>query len=131
MSTLFTGTEYIIELIITLLLLPFLVYLSFLISYGLGKGLNYLLLNGRSFPLSYLLFAVIGFTGFFSLAITVFSASFIQIFSISGSEWWYKQVFPIGSTGNKIGILHSNDIIHGDLTTSQWYRRIYPIPILR
>jgi hypothetical protein len=105
MSTLFTGTEYIIEFVTTLLLLPFLVYLSFLISYGLGKGLNYLLLNGRSFPPSYLLFAVIGFIGFFSLAITVFGASFIRIFSISVSEWWYKQMLPIGSTGNSIGIL--------------------------
>ena len=105
MSTLFTGTEYFVELVATLLLLPFLVYLSFLISYGLGKGLNYLLLEGRSFPPSYLLFEVIGFIGFFSLAITVFGASFIQIFSISASEWWYKQVFPIGSTGNTIGII--------------------------
>lgn len=105
MSTLFTGTEYIIEFIITLLLLPFLIYLSFLISYGLGKGLNYLLLNGRSFPPSSLLFIVIGFTGFFSLAITIFGASLIQIFNISTAEWWYKQVFPIGSTGNTIGII--------------------------
>ena len=104
MSTLFTGTEYIVELVTTLLLLPFLVYLSFLISYGLGKGLNFVLLNGRSFYLPHLLFIVIGFMGFFSLAITVFGASLIQIFSISGSEWWYKQVFPIGSTGNTIGI---------------------------
>ena len=105
MSTLFTGTEYIIELVTSLLLLPFFVYISFLISYGIGKGLNYFLLNGRSFPHSHLMFAVIGFMGFFSLAITVFSSSFIQIFSISSSEWWYKQAFPIGSTGNTIGVL--------------------------
>ena len=104
MATLFTGTEYIIEFVTTLLLLPFLIYISFLVSYGIGKGLNYLLLGGRSFPPSYLLFAVIGFIGFFSLAITVFGASFVQIFSISASEWWYKQVFPFGSTGNTIGI---------------------------
>jgi hypothetical protein len=107
MSTLFTGTEYIIEFVITLLLLPFLIYLSFFIVYTLGKGLNYLLLKGRSFSPPHLLFVVIGFLGFFSLAITVFSASFIQIFSISTAEWWYKKVFPIGSTGNTIGILAS------------------------
>ena len=105
MSTLFTGTEYIIEFVTTLLLLPFLVYLSFLISYGLGKGLNYILLNGRSFPLLNLLFAAIGFVGFFSLAITVFGASLIQVFSISSSEWWYKQVFPLGLIGNTIGVV--------------------------
>ena len=105
MSTLFTGTVYIVEFVITLLMLPFLIYLSFLVSYGLGKGLNCLLISGRSFSPSYLFFIVIGFTGFFSLAITVFSSSFIQIFSISAAEWWYKKVFPIGSTGNMIGIL--------------------------
>ena len=105
MSTLFTGTEYIIELVITLLLLPFLVYISFIISYGLGRGLNYFLLNGRSFYPLYLLFIAVGLTGLFSLAITVFGASFIQIFNIAAAEWWYKKVFPIGFTGNTIGIL--------------------------
>jgi hypothetical protein len=43
--------------------------------------------------------------GFFSLAITVFGASLIQVFSISSSERWYKMVFPVGFTGNTIGIL--------------------------
>jgi hypothetical protein len=51
------------------------------------------------------LFVVVGFLGFSSLAITVLGSSFIQIFSISTSEWWYKKVFPIGSTGNTIGIV--------------------------
>ena len=105
MSTLFTGTGYIVELIITLLLLPFLVYLTFLIAYGLGKGLNYLLLQGRSFYSSYLLFSFIGWAGFFALVCMILGASFVQVFSLSAAEWWYQQTLPIGSTGNTIGIL--------------------------
>ena len=46
MGTLFTGTDALIELVITLLVLPLLISLSFLIPYGIGKGLNSLLLDG-------------------------------------------------------------------------------------
>jgi hypothetical protein len=105
MGTLFTGTAALIELVITLLVLPLLIYLSFLIPYGLGKGLNNLLLAGKSFNSSYLLCAFIGGMGFFSLAAMVLGASFLQIFSISAAAWWYEHLFPLGATGNTLGIV--------------------------
>ena len=105
MSTLFTGTEYIIELVTTMLLLPLLVYLTFLISYGLGKGLNHLFLHGRSIYVFNLLFLFIGCTGFFLLVLMIVGASLIQVFSLSTAERWYQQMLPIGTTGNTIGIV--------------------------
>ena len=105
MSTLFTGTGYIIELVVTILLLPLLVYLTFIISYGLGKGLNHLFLRGRSLHISYLLFLFIGCSGFFALVLMVAGASLIQVFSLSTAEWWYQQMLPIGTAGNTVGIV--------------------------
>jgi hypothetical protein len=105
MSTLFTGTGYIIELVITILLLPLLIYLTYLISYGLGRGLNHLFLHGRSSYTSYLLFFFIGCTGFFLLVLMVVGASLIQVFSLATAEWWYQQMLPVGTTGNTIGIV--------------------------
>ena len=107
MGTLFTGTAALIELVITLLVLPLLICLSFLIPYGLGKGFNSVLMAGKSFNISYLLCAFIGGMGFFSLAVMVLGASFLQIFSIPAAEWWYQHLFPLGATGNTLGIVCS------------------------
>ena len=107
MDTLFTGTAALIELVITLLILPLLICLSFLIPYGVGKGLNSLLLAGKSFISSYLLCAFISGMGFFALVVMVLGASFLQIFSISAAEWWYHHLFPLGATGNTLGIICS------------------------
>jgi len=107
MGTLFTGTAALIELVITVLVLPLLICLSFLIPYGVGKGLNSLLLAGKSFNSAYLLCAFIGGTGFFALVVVVFGASFLQIFSISAAEWWYQHLLPLGATGNTLGIICS------------------------
>jgi hypothetical protein len=107
MGTLFTGTAALIELVITLLVLPLLICLSFLIPYGMGKGLNRLLLAGKSFNVSYLLCTFIGGMGFFSLAVMVLGASFLQLFSNSAAEWWYQHLFPLGATGNTLGIICS------------------------
>ena len=107
MGTLFTGTAALIELVITLLVLPFLICLSFIIPYGVGKGLNNLLLAGKSFDSFYLLCAFIGGMGFFTLAVVVVGASFLQVFSISAAEWWYRYLFPLGATGNILGIICS------------------------
>jgi hypothetical protein len=107
MGTLFTGTAALFELVITLLVLPLLICLSFLLPYGMGKGLNSVLLAGKSFNISYLLCAFIGGMGFFSLTVMVLGASFLQIFSISAAEWWYQHLFPLGATGNIIGIICS------------------------
>ena len=107
MGTLFTGTAALIELVTALLVLPLFICLSFLIPYGLGKGLNGLLLAGKSFNSSYLLCAFIGGMGFFSLVVMVLGASFLQIFSIAAAEWWYQHLFPVGATGNIMGILCS------------------------
>ncbi len=41
----------------------------------------------------------IGWMGFFSLAVMVLGASFIQIFSIQRAEWWYQHLLPLGATG--------------------------------
>jgi len=105
MSTLFTGSAYIIELVSTILLLPLLVYLTFLISYGVGKGLNHIFLHGRSLYDFYMLFFFIGCTGFFLLVLMIMGASLIQVFSLSTAERWYQQMLPIGTTGNTIGIV--------------------------
>jgi len=107
MGTLFTGTTELVELVITLLVLPLFICLSFLIPYGAGKGLNSLLLAGKSFNSSYLLCAFIGGMGFFALVVMVLGASFLQIFSISAAEWWYRQMFPLGATGNTLGVICS------------------------
>lgn len=107
MGTLFTGTIALIELVITLLVLPLVICLSFLIPYGMGKGFNSVLMAGKSFNISYLLCAFIGGMGFFSLAVMVLGASFLQIFSISAAEWWYQHLFPLGATGNTLGIICS------------------------
>jgi len=107
MGTLFTGTAELIELVITLLVLPLFICLSFLIPYGAGKGLNSLLLAGKSFNSSYLLCTFIGGMGFFALIIMVLGASFLQVFSLSAAEWWYHQLFPLGATGNTLGIICS------------------------
>ena len=105
MSTLFTGTGYIIELVTTILLLPLPVYLIFFISYGLGKGLNHVFMHGRSVYVFYLLFFFIGCTGFFLFVLMIVGASFIQVFSLSTAEWWYRQMLPVGTAGNTIGIV--------------------------
>lgn len=107
MGTLFTGTAALIELVTTLLVLPLLICLSFLIPYGLGKGLNSLFMAGKSFNSPYLLCTFIGGMGFFALVVMVLGASFLQIFSIPAAEWWYQHLFPIGATGNTIGIICS------------------------
>ena len=107
MGTLFTGTAALIELIITLLVLPLLICLSFLIPYGVGKGLNSLFLAGKSFNSPYLLSTFIGGMGFFALAIVIVGASFLQVFSFSAAEWWYRYLFPLGATGNILGIICS------------------------
>jgi len=107
MGSLFTGTAELIELVITLLVLPLFICLSFLIPYGAGKGLNSLLLAGKSFNSSYLLCTFIGGMGFFALIIMVLGASFLQVFSLSAAEWWYHQLFPLGATGNTLGIICS------------------------
>ena len=105
MDTLFTGTEYFVEFMTTILILPLLIYLSFFISYGLGKGLNHFFLHGKSFNTLHLLCTFIGGMGFFALGVMILGASFIQVFSISAAEGWYQQVYPIGSIGNNIGII--------------------------
>ena len=107
MGSLFTGTAELIGLVITLLVLPLFICLSFLIPYGAGKGLNSLLLAGKSFNSSYLLCTFIGGMGFFALIIMVLGASFLQVFSLSAAEWWYHQLFPLGATGNTLGIICS------------------------
>ena len=107
MGTLFTGTAALIELLITLLVLPLFIYLSFFIPYGLGKGLNNIVMAGKSFKSSYLLCAFIGGMGFFAFVAMVLGASFLQLFSISAAEWWYQHLFPLGATGNTLGIICS------------------------
>lgn len=107
MGTLFTGTASLIELVITLLILPLLICLSFLIPYGMGKGFNSVFLAGKSFNISYLLCAFIGGMGFFALTVMILGASFLRIFSISVAEWWYQHLFPLGATGNTLGIICS------------------------
>lgn len=105
MGTLFTGKVTLIELITVILVLPLVVYVSFAVPYTIGKGLNSLVLGGKSFRSSYQLCAFIGGMGFFTLVLMVLGASFLQIFSLSAAEWWYQNLFPLGATGNTLGII--------------------------
>jgi len=107
MDTLFVGSSPLFHLIITLLVFPFLVYLSIIIPYGLGKVLAGLLTAGKSFNSSYQVCTFIGGMGFSALAALVLGASLLQLFTISGAEWWYQHLFSIGATGNTMGIICS------------------------
>ncbi len=107
MDTFFTGTTSFVWLVVTALLLPFIVCLSFFIPYGAGKGLNHLFLSGRSYSTYYLLSAFIGGMGFFALSVMILGAAFLQVFSFSAAEWWYEHLYPVGATGNTIGIIAS------------------------
>jgi len=57
----------IVQLIITLFLLPLWISLCFSIPYIIGKGINRVLLKGEAFSRLRLLFAYIGGIGFFAL----------------------------------------------------------------
>ena len=107
MENITAGTGGIIQLAATLVLLPLWIGLSFFIPYVLGKGINGLLLSGRSFKNSSLFFSFVRGIGFFSLFVLVLGPSIIQIFSVAISEELYEYLFPIGSTGNTVGIVSS------------------------
>ena len=57
MGNITVGAGEIVQLAITLVLLPLWIGLSFFIPYALGKGINRLLLSGRSFRNSSSFFA--------------------------------------------------------------------------
>jgi hypothetical protein len=107
MGILTAGAGEIIQLATTLVLLPLWIGLSFFIPYVLGKGINRLLLSGKSFRNSSSFFAFIGGMGFFTLFVLVLVPSIIQIFSVSASEGLYEFLFPIGSAGNTVGVASS------------------------
>ncbi|MCK5513927.1 MAG: hypothetical protein KAJ00_05475 [Deltaproteobacteria bacterium] len=107
MENITAGTGGIIQLAATLVLLPLWIGLSFFIPYVLGKGINGLLLSGRSLTNSSLFFAFVGGIGFFALFVLVMGPSIIQIFSGTISEELYEYLLPIGSTGNTVGIVSS------------------------
>jgi len=107
MGNVTSGTGGIIQLATILVLLPLWIVLSFFVPYVLGKGINRLLLSGRSFKNFSLFFTFIGGVGFFALFVLVMGPSIIQIFSASASEKLYEYLFPVGSTGNTIGIFSS------------------------
>lgn len=105
MEEVIPGTGSVVQLVTTFTLLPIWIGLSFFIPYFLGKGINRLLLRGKSFKNSSLFFAFIGGVGFFALFFLVMGPSVIQIFSVSISEELYEYLLPIGSTGYTVGII--------------------------
>ncbi len=107
MGNITVGAGEIVQLAITLVLLPLWIGLSFFIPYALGKGINRLLLSGKSFRNSSSFFAFIGGVGFFTLFVLVLVPSIVRIFSASASEGLYEYLFPIGSAGNTVGITSS------------------------
>ena len=107
MENIVAGTGGIVHLATTLVLLPLWIGLSFFIPYVLGKSINKLLLSGRSFKNSSLFFAFTSGVGFFALFVLIMVPSIIQIFSVTVSEELYEYLFPIGSTGNTVGIVSS------------------------
>ena len=110
MEHLLIGAGGIVQLIITLALLPFWIGLCFFVPYMIGKGINRLLLKCRSFSRSNLFFAWIGGIGFFALFVVVLGSAVIKIPSISKAEWWYNHLFPMGAIGNTIGVICSGII---------------------
>ena len=108
------GAGGVVQVIITLFLLLLWIGLCFFVPYMIGKSINRVLLEAKSFPRLSLLFAYVGGIGFFALFILVLGSSIIQIFSISKAEWWYKHLFSIGAIGNTVGIICSG--IFGILT---------------
>lgn len=107
MENMTAGTGGIAQLAETFVLLPLWIGLSFFIPYVLGKGINRLLLSGRSFKNSSLFFAFIGGIGFFTLFVLVMGPSIIQLFSVRISEELFEYLFPIGSAGHTVGIVSS------------------------
>ena len=107
MEQMTVGTGGIVQLAATVVLLPLWIGLSFFIPYIFGKGINRLLLSGRSFKNSSLFFAFIGGIGFFALFVLVIGPSIIQIFSVTISEELYEYLFPIGSAGHTVGMVSS------------------------
>ncbi len=103
MERLLIGTGSLFMLPVNLFFASLWIGLWSIVPYKIGTGVNKLILNGRSFSnfsSFFYSFAVIGFLTFF---VFLFGASVIQIFSISGSEWWYTHLFPFGALGNLIG----------------------------
>lgn len=107
MGNMTAGSGEIVQLAETVVLLPLWIGFSFFIPYLLGKGINWLLLSGRSFKNSSLFFAFIGGIGFFALFVLVMGPSIIQIFSVTISEELYEYLFPIGSAGHTVGTVSS------------------------
>jgi len=114
MEQLLIGATGIVQLIITLFLLPLWIGLCFFIPYMLGRGANRLFLANRSFERPRLVFTAIGGAGFSVLFVFILISTIIQIFSISASEWWYKNLFLFGAIGNTVGVVCS--LLFGILT---------------